>query len=193
MNNVTSLEIAKIQKSNHKAILYCIRNIIDKNPEYNKYFILSTYKNRGKNYPMYLLDSEGLKIYLDNTRNTLNKKELYDMCNSKVVILQDRFEDEFFNKLSNALQPLCISGISQYCIDKYRIDYYIPSLNIAIEYDEKEHKRKQEQDRQREEYLKETLGDSFIRLDATQNDYFNIGIVMKEIIKRLLNFEERKT
>lgn len=70
--------------------------------------------------------------------------------------------------------------------EKYRIDFYLPEFNLAIEYDEKQHQQKENKikDRQREEEIKEVLGCKFIRLDYKQDDNYNIGLVLKEIMGR---------
>lgn len=66
----------------------------------------------------------------------------------------------------------------------YRIDYYIPSLNIAIEYDENNHKNyTYEQHELRQKLIERELGCKFIRVNDSNSDEYNIGQVIKGVIK----------
>lgn len=67
---------------------------------------------------------------------------------------------------------------------KYRIDFYLPEFNLAIEYDEEQHKHQQEEDKQREEEIKKSLSCKFVRLDYKQDDCYNVGLVLKEVFGR---------
>lgn len=103
-----------------------------------------------------------------------------------VIAISSRFEIEFGQKLKNTFNPLNIEIESQKPMlnGKYRIDFYLPEFNLAIEYDEEQHKYHQEEDKQREEEIKKVLGCKFIRLDYKQDDNYNIGLVLKEIMGR---------
>ena len=46
----------------------------------------------------------------------------------------------------------------------YYIDFYIPEENLAIEYDEFDHKYKRQYDEERQEYIEKLLGCKFIRV-----------------------------
>ena len=85
-------------------------------------------------------------------------------------------------KLEKGLEPFNIKGIRQYNIDKYRIDYYIPSLNIAIEYDENRHANyTYEEHEGRQKEVEKELGCKFIRVTDKESDEYNIGLVIKEL------------
>ena len=102
------------------------------------------------------------------------------------LLLIERKEIKFLDKLQEALKPFDLEGIKQYKILNYRIDFYIPKLNIAIEYDENEHKDysyKQQQGRQKE--IENSLGCDFIRISDKQNDEYNIGLVLLHISNKL--------
>ena len=102
------------------------------------------------------------------------------------LLLTERKEIKFLDKLQEALKPFDLEGIKQYKILNYRIDFYIPKLNIAIEYDENEHKDysyKQQQGRQKE--IENLLGCDFIRINDKQNDEYNIGLVLLHISNKL--------
>ena len=102
------------------------------------------------------------------------------------LLLTERKEIKFLDKLQEALKPFDLEGIKQYKVLNYRIDFYIPKLNIAIEYDENEHKDysyKQQQGRQKE--IENSLGCDFIRINDKQNDEYNIGFVLLHISNKL--------
>ena len=84
--------------------------------------------------------------------------------------------------IEEELKPFGLKGIKQYKVKSYRIDYYIESANIAIEYDEADHinySYEKHEGRQRE--IEEELGCRFIRISNNDNNAYNIGKVIKEI------------
>lgn len=103
--------------------------------------------------------------------------------NKELIVITERKELSFVNDLEEFLSAFNVKGIAQYKIDdKYRIDYYIPDLKIAIEYDENGHKNyDREKERMREEYIKNKLGCKFIRVPDDNSDIKNIGIIAKEL------------
>ena len=93
-----------------------------------------------------------------------------------------RVELEFLDMLEESLKPFNITGIRQYNILGYRIDYYIPSLNIAIEYDENGHKNySYEKQEGRQKEIENKLGCRFIRVTDSDSHSFNVGKVIKEM------------
>lgn len=54
--------------------------------------------------------------------------------------------------------------IRQYKVGGYYLDGYIPEINLAIEVDEKYHKKRIEKDVGREEFIKAKLGCEFLRI-----------------------------
>lgn len=72
-------------------------------------------------------------------------------------------------------------GMKQYDVLNYKIDYYIPVLKLAIEYDENDHKdytyNKQEL---RQKDIENKLGCSFIRLSDKNTDIYNLGKIARK-------------
>lgn len=98
------------------------------------------------------------------------------------IIVTTRDEIKFIEKLKNALMPFNIEGVKQYNVLNYRIDYYIPSLNIAVEYDENNHKNyTYEAHEGRQKEIEEKLHCRFIRVSNDETDEYNIGLVIKNI------------
>ena len=121
------------------------------------------------------VDSEILKeileIYFNSKENTL-------------IIKADKKEIRFLDILEEALKPFNIKGVRQYTVLKYRIDYYIPSLNIAIEYDENNHKYYSYEEHQgRQKEIEEKIGCRFIRVSDEETHFYNVGYVIKEMFK----------
>jgi len=87
--------------------------------------------------------------------------------------------------LEKTLSVFELKGIRQFKVGKYKIDYYLPSLNIAIEYDENKHKGyTYEQQTLRQKIIERELGCSFIRVDDSKSHNENIGIALKDILNR---------
>ena len=121
-----------------------------------------------------------------NTTRTQEEKialmEALGLDTDKVIITGDRPEIAFVDKLERTLRPLNIKGERQYSVLNYRIDYYIPSLKIAVEYDENDHKfYPYEAQELRQKRIEKELGCKFIRLSDKEDDFYNVGLVMKEI------------
>ena len=65
----------------------------------------------------------------------------------------------------------------------YKVDYYINTLKLAIEYDEEGHKYySYEQEGGRQKYIENKLGCKFLRLSNKNSDEYNMGLVIKEVI-----------
>lgn len=86
--------------------------------------------------------------------------------------------------LIEALEELDLEVKTQYNVDSYRIDFYIPKLNIAVEYDEEHHftEANIKKDIERQTYIEEKIGAKFIRCDYKDNDIKNVMKVLKEIM-----------
>lgn len=102
-----------------------------------------------------------------------------------IIEQQQRFEHEFRDKLTDVLQPFGYKIICQKSVfkGKYRIDFYIKSLNLAIEYDEAQHfvEPQKSEDIKRQKEIEIELGCEFVRLNYKNTDAYNIGLVMKKI------------
>ena len=112
--------------------------------------------------------------------------------NREVMVLtkhtSTRFELSFGEQLEETLKPLGIKIKTQKSMfgGKYRIDFYLPEYNLAIEYDEEHHNEEEKKikDKIREEEIKNELHCEFIRLDYKETDAYNVGLVLKKIFNR---------
>ena len=190
---MNSVEIAKIINGKHKTLLEKIRNIIETlnntNANIIDYFINSTYVDKqNKKRPCYECTKEGCYLIRDRIRGG-RQKDLLTVAlqesfeNETITLIPvDRKEIEFLDLLEEALEPFDIKGERQYSILNYRIDYYIPKLNIAIEYDENEHKHyTYEAHDGRQLEIEKELGCRFVRVSDNKSNAYNIGYVIKEL------------
>lgn len=108
--------------------------------------------------------------------------------NPDVYIIKTRKEIEFIKDLKDFLSVFNIVGISQYKVDKYRIDYYIPAIRVAIEYDENNHKDyNTSKEQEREKYISEKIGCKFIRISDAESNAKNIGIIMQKLYQTIFS------
>jgi very-short-patch-repair endonuclease len=119
---------------------------------------------------------------LTNKKGLSEIKDYFHIDEENIFILSSRKEIEFINQLEEALEPFNIKGIRQFSILSYRIDYYIPSLKVAIEYDENDHKNySYEAHEGRQQEIEKKLGYRFIRVSDKNTNSYNIGFVIKNI------------
>lgn len=165
----SSKDIARKYNKTHGSILNTIRNLIKRNPELKEDFIEDEYKDsNGRNRPCFYITINGERIIK-------NKFELHSVARS--------LEEPFIDQLQDALKPFGIYVERQYKVLNYRIDFYIERLNIAIEYDENDHKGySYEQHEERERKIKDILGCRFIRVSDKNSNAYNIALIIKELI-----------
>ena len=129
---------------------------------------------------LYQLIVKSKTITKKQKEDSINFFKKFGMLND--VTLHSRKEIEFIDKLERALLAFDVTGKKQHKVLNYKIDYYIPSLNVAIEYDENGHKYyTYEAHELRQELIQKELGCRFIRVTDEKNDEFNIGLVIKEL------------
>ncbi len=129
---------------------------------------------------LYQLIAKSKTITKKQKEDSINFFKKFGMLND--VTLHSRKEIEFIDKLERALTAFNITGNKQHNVLDYRIDYYIPSLNVAIEYDENGHKDyTYEAHELRQKLIQKELGCRFIRVTDNKDDEFNIGLVIKEL------------
>lgn len=179
---LTSLDIAKITGKQHQHILRDIRNIKAKGIS-EECFTETNYihTQNGQEYSMFNVSMKGLSILNQYYRNI----KLGEICGQKILVKSTRFEISFGNILIPILKELGLEVERQFVVGHYRIDFYIPKLKIAVEYDEAQHNHMKNilNDKQREDYLKGVLGCRFIRVSFKDDDAKNVGKVLSQILK----------
>ncbi|CAG7839947.1 hypothetical protein CLOHAE12215_01363 [Clostridium haemolyticum] len=188
-----SRDVAKMVSKEHSELLKDIRRYMGylAEGETSNFFIESTYKDKNnQERKCYKITIDGIKMIIDKSRKTKKLQLLIEWYNNNStqetqIILANRFEDEFMNKLEQALEPMELILEKQFIVDNYRLDGYIPSLKLAIEYDEGQHKisTNKKLDKIRQDYISGKLGCMFIRCDYEDTDAYNIGKVFKKIME----------
>lgn len=139
----------------------------------------------GKKHNMRLFNKYGICEIISLSESNISlerKRELIQKICPEFVSTQTRKEIEFEEKAKRFLAPLHLTGKTQYGVPPYRIDFYIPEIKLAVEYDENEHKNyNKEKEKERESYLKDTLGCEIVRLSDKNSDEYNLGIIAKAI------------
>lgn len=196
IKTINSREVAEMMEMSHKNLLRKIDNINSTfgwhNIDYEKYWIEDDYKDTsGKSNREYQVTKKGCEILIQKStgkKGYLLANKLSDLfldeTNSIIIVDLDRKEIEFLDKLEESLKPFNIKGERQYSVLNYRIDYYIPSLKIAIEYDENDHiNYTYEKHKGRQIEIEKELGCRFIRVHDSNTDNYNIGFIIKNIFK----------
>ena len=180
---VAGKDIAKILGYSNptKAIIQHCNNIINYN--------LNT--NRGKQNTNIICNDDIILLIQKSQIKSVKYRQKIINWLIKEKIIQDKIvlkikdEIEFLDMLEKVLKPFKYTCIRQYlvCNSKYKIDLYIKELNIAIEYDERNHNGytyKQHKGRQLK--IEKELGCKFIRVNDSNDNFYNVGLVMKQLI-----------
>ena len=144
--------------------------------KYKIYYKIDTVGGKQK---MLLINLFGIKNIIQNTRS-INKNKIIELLNINDLDII------FDSKESNYLKIICATYkfakyITQYKINKYRIDLYFTEYNLAIEVDEFNHKdRDINYEIERQEYLINELKCKFIRFNPDEKN-FNIGDILFQI------------
>lgn len=100
---------------------------------------------------------------------------------SDKTIMETRKEIEFKQTLVEGLKPFNLTVLSQVVDNVYRLDFFIPELNIVIEYDENYHQSyDKDKERERELYIKNKYA-KLIRVSDRNTDSYNLGLIIKQI------------
>lgn len=194
---INSREVANMVGMMHKHLIKKIEAHLESfnqrdDISFGCYFLISSYLDgNNQSRKCYEVTVPGLKLLIDSLRKTPKLEpiiELYSELSPSThkTVLIDRKETEFVDMLESVLAPLGLTVERQKQVLKYRLDVYIPEINVAIEYDEVAHANysyDEEEGRQRD--IERKLGCKFIRLDERVSHSRNVGIVISRIVGRL--------
>lgn len=170
----------------HKTLLEIIRDEFEDEIGLGK-VVFSHYKNsQNKEQPMYILTPSQAKQIFIRTKSKPTREfcEKYSMNIEFNIVSKTRFEISFGKLLTEALEELGLEIIPQYRVDNYRVDFYIPSKNIVVEYDEQQHftEANQKNDSERQKHIESKLCCKFVRCDYRDSDIKNVVKVIKEVM-----------
>lgn len=103
-----------------------------------------------------------------------------------VTIVRSFPETEFLDSVETIVSILGYTLERQKTIGRYKLDGYIPELNINIEYDELQHMYNRSLDKKRQEYIVSKINCSVVRCDIKNHKDYNVGLVVKCIINKQL-------
>ncbi|ORZ29944.1 hypothetical protein BCR44DRAFT_23410 [Catenaria anguillulae PL171] len=89
-------------------------------------------------------------------------------------------ELSFYKILSKVFKHYTL--LHQYIVNKYRIDFFVPELNLAIEFDELHHNSHVAKDMERQERIQEQIGCKFVRMKESECIYEFIGSIVNKFI-----------
>lgn len=201
---ISSKKIADILKRDHKDITNTIENFIKFLGSDN--FTESTYASRGKKFKEYLVSKDGVGFLINRVRfyrgdeyeNIINELELLYGCELKHKgLIYVRDEIIFKDGLLEVCKMLDIEVLFQHSVGKYKVDFYIPSIDYVIEYDEPHHKNSIVEDIEREEFIRNELKCDFLRLNSEENimisTYRVINLIQNERLKGLVAMGKDRT
>lgn len=181
VNVVSSRVVAEQLGKRHADVLSKIKEVLNERGRSSV-----DYKDaKGEKRPEFLLTKDDLKMLLSRYRHiTPEQYKVLGIDEIDVVHSYTRFETAFGNTLIEALNELEIEVEKQFNVDGYRVDFYIPHLNIAVEYDEEQHftETNLSKDTERQSYIENKLGCKFIRCDYRNSDIKNVMKVLKEVM-----------
>lgn len=133
----------------------------------------------------YLIDEIGVKSLIIKTRQPGSieyaKKYNIDITNCKVACKEATTLSHIMKAFDGETMQF------QKCVGRYRIDLYFHDYNLAVECDEFGHlDRKDYEEKERQQYLEETLKCKFIRFNPDEPN-FNIFSVINQVMKHILS------
>lgn len=143
---ISSTEIADKFSLIHRDVIRVIKRILSEDYNSSMWFSESSYtSSQNKSIKSYDMTYEGFCLVTDTWRFSRGewakvKASLMGEFGESCVVLSSvrtRPEDDFYNLLSGILWNIKI--IRQYPICGFRVDFYIPSAGLFIEYDEEQH------------------------------------------------------
>lgn len=124
--------------------------------------LISKSKNISSNQKDLLLDRLGLSLY---------------------IYKRSRKEIDFKECLIHFFSAFGYEVIHQYRVGVYYLDFFVPSINIGIEYDENNHRDyDKSKEEERENFIKKSIGCKIIRISDKHDNYYNLGIISKHIL-----------
>ncbi|GGA69493.1 DUF559 domain-containing protein [Ornithinibacillus halotolerans] len=118
--------------------------------------------------------------YFEEFNNLINFAQTNGVKKEFLVFVPIK-ERRFGEMLKNSLEGI-VDIYDQYKVDNYIVDFYIPQLELVIEYDEKHHKEQIKDDKIRQEYIEEKLGVQFIRVNEGK-ELQGLNQVIKLLLK----------
>lgn len=163
---MSTLEIAELTGKQHKDVLYDTRKMFE-GLEIDSADASAQYKDRtGRTLPMFNLDKEECLTLLHGYKFMSNEAYSKVVEYFKDVEITPKFVRKEYSFGEDIVKKLFdgYTVISQFSVlGKYKLDWYIPELKLAIEFDEQHHKSSKAKDEKRQKDIEKALGCKFLR------------------------------
>ena len=124
-----------------------------------------------------------LMNFSSSKKSLLLYKHLSELNGSEVIIEYRTRKELLFEIALNDILAGIVKVIPQYSVLKYKVDFYLPEINVAIEYDETHHGYNYKVDKKREQEIIKKIGCCFIRVDEN-DEYAAINKIIIKILSR---------
>jgi len=186
---MTQKSIAELFQKGVNTINEHIKNILKNLEKENclKYYTLE--KNEGlrkvkRNILHYNLDvifNIAIKgKYFEEFNKLMNFANKNGAC--KEFLLFIPIKEQQFGKMMKSTLDGIVDIYTQFKVEKYIVDFYLPEVGLVIEYDEKHHKKQIDEDEERQKYIEEMLGVQFIRVNEGE-ELQGLNQVIKFLLK----------
>jgi very-short-patch-repair endonuclease len=146
--------------------------------EFNKAYAHTTFINK-----------EGLTTLLLNTKLP-NVDKIAEQFGINTLYRYKRKEIEIIDELSLFFNEMEIKYETQYFVDNYKIDLYVPLYKLAVEIDENGHNDRNKDDENiRQNYIENKLSCEFIRINPDEKN-FSITLLIALIMKYIRKMEK---
>jgi very-short-patch-repair endonuclease len=126
-------------------------------------------------------------VYINKQlKHTYVSKDIYDNFLTWISKTDSSFlyrKELFFAEVLNNSFKDVLDIEHQYFVNEYIVDFYIPKLNIVIEFDEPHHNQQIEKDKKREEDILKYLNCQIIRQKSNEPYELTINKIIKTLLK----------
>jgi len=146
------------------------------------HYKIEYHKSNGKY--KYLWSKEGAILIARKTKKDKAKRFLAKL--GVADLETSRVESQIINIITSSIQGIIEEFKVEHCVGPYRVDLYFPSLNLAIECDERGHSSYDKfWEEIREDQISEALNCKFLRFNPDDSE-FNVGNVINAILREYL-------
>lgn len=126
--------------------------------------------------------------YFEEFNKLMNFANENGACREFLVFIPIK-EQQFGKMLKSTLDSI-VDIHTQFKVDKYIVDFYIPEVGLVIEYDEKHHIKQIDEDEERQKYIEGRLGVEFIRVNEDE-ELYGLNHVIKYLMKEKLTINNK--
>jgi phage anti-repressor protein/very-short-patch-repair endonuclease len=166
---------------------------LEENIDYFFNFLPSTGGRPATNYELTLTSAKIIcSIYFSRNKKSLDVYKYLKSLDKEEVLIKPRTRKEelFYFDLCQIFNKI-VDIIPQYSVLNYKIDFYIPKINLAIEYDEIAHVYYKNDDIRQKE-IQDEIKCEFIRIKEG-DELKGINNLLSKILRRTIYEHQRHT